>query len=110
MFWDYVNFSTLFKNESENENEIETYSIEQIVSRAKKPGLLVALDGIQDPHNVGAILRTCDAIGVDGVIIGRFSVIERSAADNRGRRYAIGYGRSGNRAAINRDGIAIGIA
>ena len=50
-------------------SEIEKYSIEQIVSRAKKPGLLVALDGIQDPHNVGAILRTCDCAGVDGVII-----------------------------------------
>ena len=50
-------------------SEIETYSIEQIVSRAKKPGLLVALDGIQDPHNVGAILRTCDCAGVDGVIL-----------------------------------------
>ena len=35
----------------------------------KKPGLLVALDGIQDPHNVGAILRTCDCAGVDGVIL-----------------------------------------
>ena len=29
----------------------------------------VSLDGLQDPHNLGAILRTCDAIGVDGVII-----------------------------------------
>jgi 23S rRNA (guanosine2251-2'-O)-methyltransferase len=26
------------------------------------------LDGIEDPHNVGAILRTCDAAGVTGVI------------------------------------------
>ena len=50
-------------------SEIETYSIEEIVARAKKPGLLVALDGIQDPHNVGAILRTCDCTGVDGVIL-----------------------------------------
>ena len=50
-------------------SEIETYSVEQLVSKAKKPGLLVALDGIQDPHNVGAILRTCDCTGVDGVIL-----------------------------------------
>ena len=27
--------------------------------------------GLEDPHNLGAILRTCDAIGVDGVIIGK---------------------------------------
>jgi 23S rRNA (guanosine2251-2'-O)-methyltransferase len=30
--------------------------------------LVVVLDGIEDPHNVGAILRTCDAAGVSGVI------------------------------------------
>ena len=49
--------------------EIETFSLEQIVSKAKTPGLLVALDGVQDPHNVGAILRTCDCTGVDGLIL-----------------------------------------
>lgn len=32
------------------------------------------LDGMEDPHNLGAIIRTCDAIGVDGVIIGERSV------------------------------------
>ena len=26
------------------------------------------LDGIQDPHNLGAIIRTCECAGVDGVI------------------------------------------
>lgn len=31
--------------------------------------LLVVLDGIEDPHNLGAILRTSDAAGADGVII-----------------------------------------
>lgn len=30
---------------------------------------LVALDGIEDPHNLGALLRTCDAAGVDGVVL-----------------------------------------
>src|ERR1700710_2644742 len=30
---------------------------------------LLALDGIEDPHNLGAILRTCDAAGVDGVLL-----------------------------------------
>jgi 23S rRNA (guanosine2251-2'-O)-methyltransferase len=39
---------------------------------AQKKGshsLIVVLDGIEDPHNLGAILRTADAAGVDGVVI-----------------------------------------
>ena len=31
--------------------------------------LLVLLDGIEDTHNLGAILRSCDAAGVDGVFL-----------------------------------------
>lgn len=31
--------------------------------------LLVILDHIEDPHNFGAIIRTCEAAGVDGIII-----------------------------------------
>jgi 23S rRNA (guanosine2251-2'-O)-methyltransferase len=37
-------------------------------AKAKPPALIVVLDGIEDPHNFGAILRTCDAVGAHGVV------------------------------------------
>ena len=49
------------------------YTIDEIlkdIPENKQP-LLLMLDGLEDPHNLGAILRTCDAVGVDGVIIGK---------------------------------------
>ncbi len=45
------------------------YSVDEIVRAAPGAALLVVLDGIEDPHNLGAILRTADAAGVDGVVI-----------------------------------------
>ena len=36
-----------------------------------KPLLLLVLDGIEDPHNLGACMRTADAAGVDAVVVPR---------------------------------------
>lgn len=35
----------------------------------KDDSLVVILDHLEDPHNFGAIIRTCEAAGVDGIII-----------------------------------------
>jgi 23S rRNA (guanosine2251-2'-O)-methyltransferase len=41
----------------------------QILNKAKKPGLLIGVDGVTDPHNLGAIVRSAAAFGADGVVI-----------------------------------------
>ena len=46
----------------------EHIGVEDLIVRAKGVPLIVVLDGIEDPHNVGAILRTVDAAGADGVV------------------------------------------
>jgi len=46
--------------------------IEDILNSAKEKGhtpFVVLLDGIEDPHNLGAIIRTCECAGVDGIVI-----------------------------------------
>ena len=48
--------------------EARVWSVADLVRGAEGPPLLVVLDGIEDPHNVGAILRTADAAGAHGVI------------------------------------------
>lgn len=45
--------------------------LEDILNKTstKKDALVVILDGLEDPHNLGAIIRSCDAFNVDGIII-----------------------------------------
>ena len=45
-------------------------SLENVLS--KKPNFIVLLDHIEDPHNLGAIIRTCEAAGVEYLKIDRF--------------------------------------
>jgi 23S rRNA (guanosine2251-2'-O)-methyltransferase len=45
----------------------EFLDLEDILT-GPEPRLLLALDGIEDPQNLGALLRTADASGVDGVL------------------------------------------
>jgi 23S rRNA (guanosine2251-2'-O)-methyltransferase len=49
--------------------ELATLDAEEIVARAKLPGLIVVLDGVEDPHNLGAILRSAEAASADGVFV-----------------------------------------
>ena len=47
---------------------LAAYTIEELVGEATGPALLVVLDGIEDPQNVGAILRCADGAGAHGVV------------------------------------------
>jgi len=49
--------------------EADMLDADEILAGAKSPGLLVILDGIEDPHNLGAIIRSAEASGLDGVFM-----------------------------------------
>ena len=47
-------------------------SVEDILNVSKEKGsmpFIILLDGLEDPHNFGAIIRSCECAGVDGIII-----------------------------------------
>jgi 23S rRNA (guanosine2251-2'-O)-methyltransferase len=55
------------------------YSVADLLQRARDVPLMLVLDGIEDPHNLGAILRSADATGVDGVVVQSRRSAARSA-------------------------------
>lgn len=52
-------------------DDIKTYTIDEFLEsiNSKNRPLVVMLDHLEDPHNFGAIIRTCEALGIDGIII-----------------------------------------
>lgn len=52
-------------------DEVKTYSIEEFIDgvKDKNRARVVMLDHLEDPHNFGAIIRTSEALGIDGIII-----------------------------------------
>ena len=50
----------------------EYLELDELISgcaRSEKPAFIVMLDGLEDVHNLGAILRSAEAVGVDAVVI-----------------------------------------
>ena len=54
-----------------------TYSdMEEILSSsAEDTRLIVILDGVEDPHNLGSILRSAECLGASGVVIGKHRAV-----------------------------------
>ena len=44
-------------------------ALEELLARTRRPGLIVLLDGVEDPRNLGAIVRTALAAGAAGIVI-----------------------------------------
>ena len=69
-------------------------SVEDILEKAKNKGkdpFIIILDEITDPHNFGAILRTADAAGADGVIISKRRAVGLTATVAKTSAGAIEY-------------------
>ncbi|MBQ9853462.1 MAG: 23S rRNA (guanosine(2251)-2'-O)-methyltransferase RlmB [Bacilli bacterium] len=50
-------------------DDVKTYELDYILNLKKENPIVVMLDHLEDPHNFGAIIRTCEALGIDAIII-----------------------------------------
>ena len=58
---------------------VEDFEYADLDELKKEDALVVILDHIEDPHNFGAIIRTCEAAGVTGIIIPKNRCVEVNA-------------------------------
>jgi 23S rRNA (guanosine2251-2'-O)-methyltransferase len=54
-----------------DEAGLRTMVEKRLTAADSTPLLLLVLDGVQDPHNLGACMRTADAAGVDAIVVPR---------------------------------------
>jgi 23S rRNA (guanosine2251-2'-O)-methyltransferase len=65
--------------------------IEDLVGPGAEPSRLLLVDGLSDPHNLGAVLRTAAALAIDGIVIAGHSApplgggVAKTAAGQLGR-------------------------
>lgn len=55
---------------------IEGFKYVSLESLFKDDGFIILLDSIEDPHNLGSIIRTCECAGVDGIVIPKHRACE----------------------------------
>ena len=54
--------------------EYKLYSVDELIKNEN--GLIVVLDGLKDPHNLGAIIRTVECAGADGIIYKKHNAVK----------------------------------
>ena len=71
----------------------QTFSLEEIIYKAKKKDkkIIVMLDGIEDPHNLGAILRSADVFEACGIILPKHNSVGLNATVAKTSAGAINY-------------------
>ncbi len=65
--------------------------LEDIIQRVSTPLALMVLDRIQDPHNFGAIIRSAEVLGVQGIVIGETHQSDVTSAVARSSAGAVNY-------------------
>ena len=55
--------------------EYKYAELDDIISSVKGDGLIVIADSVTDPHNLGSIVRICECVGADGLIIGKHRAV-----------------------------------